>query len=358
MDTRIPVTILTGFLGAGKTTLLNKIIKKNPHKKLAVIENEFGEINIDSDLVVEVSEGVFELSSGCICCELNDELEAVLLKIINSGKKIDHLVVETTGIADPAPVAISFLTNPGIQKIFRLNAVVALVDARFIEQQLEDQEEAGKQITTADVVIINKTDQVERYQVETVRNILLRMNESARIIEAAFGEVKDVDFLELNSFSRENIIEYIQKDKTRFSGLSFNPKAKNSSGPDSGLLGNHRKKQHYTDISSCSFVFTEPLDVLRFTIWIRMVLNDHAMKLYRVKGILSFRDQQEKLVFQSVNNQYMTESGGLWGDEPRESKIVFIGKNIDRSSLARGLEACTSSEEFDPEKFYKAIFPA
>ena len=350
---RIPVTILTGFLGAGKTTLLNQLIRENPGKKIAVIENEFGEINIDSDLVVGVEDGIFELSSGCVCCELNDELITVLQKLIKTHPGIHHLVVETTGIADPAPVAMSFLADETIQSAFRLDAVITLVDARFIEQQLEDQEEACKQVAIADVVLVNKTDKVDAYQKETVTNIVKRMNNQALIRESAFGKVEGIDLLNLKAFSRENILN-AKIETPSLGGLSFN--AFSSPLEKSPALNPNQKTQLHSDISSCSFVFPEPLDLLKFDIWMRMLLNDVAFKIYRVKGILNFKDYKEKLVFQSVNNQYVSESAGNWGNEERISKIVFIGKKIKKEILAQGMAICCSDKPYEPSEFLKLFF--
>ena len=351
---RIPVTIITGFLGAGKTTLLNSLIKKNAGKKLAIIENEFGEINIDSDLVIGADNGIFELSSGCICCELNDELINVLFKLLNSQKQIDHLIVETTGIADPGPVAMSFLSDAKIQSIFRLDAIVTLADAQFIEQQLEDQEEACRQIAVADIVIINKVDKVEPYQKDTVKNIIRRMNSQAQIAESSFSEVAGVDILELKSFSKDGLLQTKFDDQPRkLSERTFSP-VEASKKPFS-LFAPSTKPNIHSDIASFSFVFPESLDLLRFDIWIRAILNDKSLKLYRVKGILSFRNIDEKLIFQAVNNQYITDSAGLWGQEERSNRIVFIGKNLSREFLQNGLQECCTEEPFEPEKFFRFL---
>lgn len=354
-DQRIPVTILTGFLGAGKTTLLNHLIEHNSGKKIAVIENEFGEINIDSQLVVGVKDDIFELSNGCVCCELNDELIVILQKLISSHSGIHHLVVETTGIADPTSVVRSFLIDETVQKAFRIDGVVTLVDARFIEQQMENQEEACKQVAIADVILINKTDMVDAYQKDTVSNIIKRMNNQAIIKEAVYGKTEGIDLLNLNAFSKENILTSTI-EKSTLSGFSFNPMP--SFFTKGAALNPSYNKPIHSDISSCSFVFEEAIDLLKFDVWMRMLLNDVAFKLYRVKGILNFKDVEEKLVFQSVNNQYVSEFADVWGEGERVSKIVFIGKNIDEDIIVKGLAICCSDKPYESSEFYKLFFGA
>ena len=351
---RIPVTILTGFLGSGKTTLLNHIIKQNTGKKIAIIENEFGEINIDSELVIKSEDGIFELSNGCICCSLNGELVEILLKLVNSNRHIDHLVIETTGIADPGPVAISFLSDYKIQTMFRLDAIVTLVDAQFIEQQLESTPEANKQVAIADVVLLNKTDKVEKYQIDAVRNIIARMNPQAQIFTCEFGAVKDINLLEINGFGTENIL------KTNYENLHDKPKKRFSvntfeaNKPTLSLLG---KSIQHTAIGSYSYIFPEPLDVIKFDTWLKVFLGNAPFQVFRGKGILNIEDFDKKVIFQSVYNQYVTEGGDLWNDEPHVSKIVFIGKNLNYELIAEGLDLCKMNDETDgyDEDFFEKI---
>lgn len=353
-NSRIPVTILTGFLGAGKTTLLNKLIAHNSDKKLAVIENEFGETSIDSDLVVGVENGIFELSNGCLCCSLNDDLIEVLQNLLKSSAKIDHLIVETTGIADPGPVAISFLADPEIQRNFRLDAIIALVDCLHIEQQLENQPEACKQVATADIVLLNKVDRSDPYQLDTVRNIIQRMNPQAKIFNCMYGNVEEVNLLNLNAFSKENVLEtnfesaYNTRKTQKY---SFNP----SQATNNSLIQNSKVIQH-SEIRSLSFVFPEQLDLLRFNIWIKIALTSSKSPLYRVKGILNIKGFKERMIFQGVNDQYAVEEGNSWQEgETKETKLVFIGKNLDQDYLSKCLKACISDKPFDPAEFYNEI---
>lgn len=352
---RIPVTILTGFLGAGKTTLLNKLVKQNPDKKLAIIENEFGEISIDSDLVIAVEDDVFTLSNGCICCSLNGDLIELLLKLVNSNKKIDHLIIETTGIADPDPIALNFLSDQKVQMMFRLNAIVTMVDANNVERQLEEHEEACKQVAIADILIVNKIENIEVYEKETVTNILKRLNPHALMYDCNYGELGKFNLLEINAYQSENIL------KTLFERNYNQPKPKKyimasiGTKPNNMLLNNYTKHIKHSNIASFSFVFSEELDILKFDRWIRMLLNLNPY-IYRIKGILSLDEEEEKVIFQSVRDQFVTERAGLWGNQERINKIVFIGKNLDKTLIESGLRKCYfTGDPFSLEDFAQMV---
>jgi G3E family GTPase len=356
-DSRIPVTIITGFLGAGKTTLLNQLIKQNEGKKLGIIENEFGEVPIDNELVIKAEDGIFEMSNGCICCSLNDDLVSILTKLVNRKDRIDHLIIETTGIADPGPVANCFLADPSVKNALRLGAIITLVDGQFVEQQLENNDEACKQVALADVVLINKTDRIEEYLKDTIRNIIRKMNPYATIFTSNYGIVENVDLLNLNSFSNDAVLktkfetEYDERGKVKY---SLNPDY--VSDPISSVVVNKFKTHKHSEVSSLSFIFPQPLDPFRFDLWIRMTLNRRDAILYRSKGILQFKNLGYKIIFQAVNNQFVTEKGNDWAStEERESKIVFIGKNLDKEYFELGLKACIDTQEFNPEKFYNAL---
>ena len=345
-DSRIPVTILTGFLGSGKTTLLNELIKQNPEKKFAIIENEFGEVNIDSELVVGVEDGIFELSNGCVCCTLNTELVATINSIIEKFPNINHLLVETTGIADPGPVANSFIADVSVQAKFRLDAIVALADAQFIEQQLVQHEEARKQIAMADTIILNKVDKCDSYLLETVANVIKRINPAAPIVHSSYGKVTDIDILNLHAFSASAVMK-----------LNFAlPRIAVTSGRFLAAKGKPTNHHTHSDITSHSIIIEQPLDILKFDTWMNLMLNFNAQNFYRIKGILNMEDFDQKVIFQAVNNQYVSESGGKWGDEERITKMVFIGKNLDKELLEQGLNQCCYSQEFvSPEEFYKSV---
>jgi G3E family GTPase len=324
IDSRIPVTILTGFLGSGKTTLLNQLIRQNPERKIAVIENEFGEIGIDSDLVVNTDGSVFELSNGCVCCSLNGELLDTLQMLMDRQDKIEHLIIETTGIADPGPVALSFLSDSDVQNFFRLDAIVTVVDSRLVERQLESQPEVGKQVALADVLLLNKADEVEPYLLETAKNIVQRINPQALVVESSFGQTGLVNLLDIKAFNPETVLN--QKWKKPSPNLQLAPDYKHT---------------NHIALNSHSFEIEEPLDLIKFDSWVAMMLYMNANTLFRIKGILSIAELDDKLVFQSVYNQYVSQSGGKWAEEEdRKTRIVFIGKNLDREALKKGLRQC------------------
>jgi G3E family GTPase len=206
----------------------------------------------------------------------------------------------------------------------------------------------------ADIVIINKIDKVEAYQKDTVRNIIKRMNSQAQIAESSFGEVVGFDVLNLKSFSQESLLQTKFDDKPKkLTERHFSPAP--SVEKPMALFAPGMKSNVHSDIACFSFVFPEALDLLRFDIWMRTILNHKSLRLYRVKGILSFRNIDEKLIFQAVNNQYLTDSAGMWGQEERSNKIVFIGKNLSREFLLNGLHECCTEEPFEPEQFYKFL---
>lgn len=327
-DPRIPVTILTGFLGSGKTTLLNHLIRQSADRRIAVIENEFGEINIDSDLVINKDGSVFELSNGCVCCSLNGELTDTLYMLLERQEKIDYLIIETTGIADPGPVALSFLSDEQIQDSYRLDAVVTVVDTQQIERQLESQPEVGKQVALADVLLFNKTQEVEPYVLDTAKNIVKRINPQAIVLEANYAKIDPQLLLDKQAFDPETVLKQEWKKPT----------------PQLVLAPDYKHTQHVA-LNSHSFELTEPLDLIRFDTWIATMLYLNANTLFRIKGILNVAEMDEKIVFQSVYNQYVSQSAGKWAaDEPRSTRIVFIGKNLDRALLEKGLSQCIYSE--------------
>lgn len=345
---KIPVTIITGFLGAGKTTLLNHLISQHKEKRFAVIENEFGEVGIDGALVMDAKEGIFELSNGCLCCTLNDDLINVLQKILDRDRKIEHLLVETTGIADPGPIAMTFLSDPYVKEAFCIDGIVTLTDAQFIEQQLEDQEVACNQVTMADVIIINKIDRVDSYQTDTVKNIIRRMNPGSRILLHGKDSTFDVNLLQLNAFSEQSFLSAFNNSKKQTYSYQ------KDTASYSNLLSSTKQVRH-ADIHSHSFVFKAPLDVLKFNIFIRALLTEQ-LNVFRIKGILNLNAVEEKILFQAVNSQYATDSMGPWiSEDERETKIVFIGKKLNNTLIQDALDLCSSPEAFEPEIFYNQL---
>lgn len=321
VDYRIPVTIITGFLGAGKTTLLNKLIAQNKFKKFAIIENEFGEINIDSDLIVNVdNNNIFELSNGCICCSLNDDLLGVLNNLLDSEKPFHHLIIETTGIADPSSVIYPFISDYDIQQQFRLDGVVCLVDAVNISDILKAEQEATKQIALADIIILNKKSDVSAEFLQNVKSEIFSINQFSEVIETDFAELRDKNILDLQVMTPEGVAEYVEKVKS---------------------VNNANKSffKHIQNVQAHSFVIDGEIDYDNFSRWVDffMLLNQNT--LYRIKGILAFEGSKQKMIAQSVKTSFLMTEGELWDDnEIKKSQIVIIGKNLDKAKIEENLK--------------------
>jgi G3E family GTPase len=341
-DHRIPVTILTGFLGAGKTTLLNHLIQSNPNEKIIVIENEFGEVAIDQDLVMKVDDSIFTLSDGCICCNLNLELLDVLGQV-SEIEGITHLIIETTGVADPGPVILAFLEDEQVQFKFQLNAVIALADVGRIERQLETIPEAGKQIALADVIVLSKGDVAEAYTRDTARNIISRMNPLALVVDGKLGDTGSTNLLELHAFRADKLqeqvdaIEHKQKSIRLLSGQLKEATSMHASP----LVAKNVMPSHLA-LQSFSFRLEEELDFLIFRTWINLQLTLFGSRIYRVKGILYFKDMDGAFVFQSVQDQYVLQPAAKSPSEPGVSRLVFIGHHLDEDILGKGLVQCTA----------------
>lgn len=333
---RIPVTILTGFLGAGKTTLLNEIIKKNASYKFAVIENEFGDIPIDNELIVDVDNGIFELSNGCICCTLNGELAQTLLDLVASEREFDHLIVETTGVAEPDGVAAAFVTDPVIQQHFRLDATICLVDAHHAEEIIEEREEAKRQVTFADFILINKADEVSKSYLHKLENQLKYINSFADIHPCNYGKIT-LNLLELNAYEAHKVAQKIDQ--------SYQLEQHHPAGEDCNEHCTHDHEQdshhHSHDIVTQSFIIEQPIDILKFRHWLNVLLMIQGKHLYRVKGIMQFKYQDHKTIIQSVKQMCVFTAGDAWKKtEIKSTKIVFIGKHLRRDILEKQLKNC------------------
>lgn len=316
----IPVTILTGFLGSGKTTLLNNLIGKHPEKKFAIIENEFGDINIDNDLVKGEEDSIFELSNGCVCCTLNDELVTVLRDLLHSGKEFNHLIIETTGMAEPSGVAETFVSDPGIQSVFRLDGTICLVDAAHLLNIVREREEAKKQITFADYILLNKSEQVDATTLKKVKSKVREINPFATIEDTNFAQ-SDKNLLALDAYNAGKIEQNIEAAKAH--------------------THHDHNHSHTNDVQSHSFIFNEPFDFMKFMHWTNMLLKVQGQNLYRVKGIMNFRGESEKMIFQSVQTTAAFTRGEKWKvGEQRDSRLVFIGKGLKREAFERALRNC------------------
>jgi G3E family GTPase len=319
----IPVTIITGFLGAGKTTFLNQIITQNSTKKFAIIENEFGEINIDSQLVISTNENIFELTNGCICCTLNGDLAALLNKLVTGNYEFDHLIIETTGIADPAAVAAVFLTDYNIQTIFKLDGVICLLDTQNVLDILGVEDEASKQIAFSDFLVFNKIAQTGLDMQNQITQTIKAINPFAGIVFCNFAQTNTQPLLNLQAY---------KKEKTQFK-LGIN------------LTQNQPfifTKQHsHHNIVSQGFIIGPSLDLLKIRHYFTVMLFIQGTYFYRIKGILNIEGLDKKLIIQSVKGAPVFTDGDAWQqEEKRETRIVFIGKELKREILEKGLMQC------------------
>ena len=315
---QIPVTVLTGYLGAGKTTLLNRILSEKHGKKYAVIVNEFGEIGIDNDLVVGADEEVFEMNNGCICCTVRGDLIRIMGGLMKRKDKFDGIIIETTGLADPAPVAQTFFVDDEVRQSSKLDAIVTVVDAKHLLLRLEDTHEAEEQIAFADVILLNKTDLVSADELKAVEAKIRSINAYAKLHHTTKCDIALDLVMARGAFDLERILEI-----------------------EPEFLGEDHHHHHNDDIQSFSFKIAEPLDHERFTKWIGSVVAVQGVDILRSKGILAFKDEPRRFVFQGV---HMLLDGDLqreWkSDEPRDSRLVFIGRNLDKEALRAGFESC------------------
>ncbi len=357
---KTPVTVLTGYLGAGKTTLLNRILTEDHGKRYAVIVNEFGEIGIDNDLVVGADEDVFEMNNGCVCCTVRGDLIRVvsgLMKRQRPGKPaFDAIIVETTGLADPGPVAQTFFVDDEVKAKTQLDSVTALVDARHVMARLDDSREAREQVAFADQIILNKTDLVSADELVTVEARLRGLNPLAPILRAERANVPLDQILGRHGFDLERINEVRPEFLNPPHGADGHVHDEHCGHDHHDHRHGHghdhhhdhhdhgpRGHAHEDDIKGIALSLDRPVDGQRFTQWLDRLLGEQGQNILRAKGIIDVKGEDRRLVFQAV---HMILEGDLqkpWGEaERRWSRAVFIGRDLNEAELRAGFESCAA----------------
>jgi G3E family GTPase len=444
---RIPVTVLTGFLGSGKTTLLNRILTENHGQRIAVIENEFGEIGVDQELVINAEEEIFEMNNGCICCTVRGDLIRILGNLMTRRDKFDRIVLETTGLANPGPVAQTFFVDAAMREKFALDGIVTLIDARHFDQQIVNSEETATQVAFADVIVLNKADLVTTEQLDALEQKVRGMNALARIVRADPQERARVPMnavLGIGGFDLARALEYkptflepeypfewagafelspgnyslvLQEgpdpsievvicevhsddklDPLKAAERVFTLFSTPGTGVESGGILSPSLRMHRLELSGGEsrfvvriakaghyWLFTEhlppefslrlvgpdsreriaevqhdfdpghshdervgsyslesprPLHPQRFQSWLTEVLESQGTRLYRMKGFLNFQGSDDRIVIQGVHMVVDTSALGPWGNRPRRTQLVFIGRELDREALSAGFQGC------------------
>jgi len=341
MSEKIPVTVLTGYLGAGKTTLLNRILTEPHGQRFAVIVNEFGEIGIDNDLIVGADEEIFEMTNGCVCCTVRGDLVRILDGLMKRKGKFDAIIVETTGLADPAPVAQTFFVDEDVQKNARLDAVVTVADAKWLSDRLKDAPEAKNQIAFADVIVLNKTDLVSKAELNEVEARIRAINPYARLHRTERCQVALADVLDRGAFDLDRILD-IEPDFLEVGDAHDHDH--HHHGHDHHHDHDHGhglKHYHDEDMQSLSLRTDKPLDPNRFMPWLQNLVASEGQKILRSKGILAFHDDDDRYVFQGVHMMLEGDHQRQWKDqEPRESLLVFIGRELPEQAIRAGFASC------------------
>jgi G3E family GTPase len=348
----IPATILTGFLGSGKTTLLKRVLEEAHGQKIAVIENEFGEENIDSDiLVTESKEQIIQMSNGCICCTIREDLRATLQLLAAKKRKglldFDRVVIETTGLADPGPVAQTFFMDDEIAETFLLDSILTLVDAKHAAQQLNDRQEARRQVGFADQIFISKTDLVAKDETEALMHRLKHMNPRAPQKAVHFGDVSLKEVFDLRGF---NLNAKLDIDPDFLKEEEEHAHHEHEHGHEHGehcdhpshAHENHGHHHHHDDdVKSFVFKADRAFDAAKLEDFLGAVVNIYGPRMLRYKGVLNMKGSDRKVIFQGVHQLMGSDLGPLWGkDEQRNSKMVFIGIDLPKEIFLQGLEQC------------------
>jgi len=350
-ETQIPVTVLTGYLGAGKTTLLNRILTEQHGKTYAVVVNEFGEIGIDNDLVVDADEEVFEMNNGCVCCTVRGDLIRIVGGLMKRKGRFDGIIVETTGLADPGPVAQTFFVDDEVKAKTRLDSVTTVVDAKHVLLRLADSREAVEQIAFADQIVLNKTDLVSEAELAEVERRIRRLNPLAPIHRAVKADVPLDAILGRGAFDLQRITEL---DPEFLNPAHGEPGHVHDEHCDDDHHHHHDHDHHHHDhdhgegghahedqsIKGVALSLDRPVDGEKVTRWLNEVLQAQGPDILRAKGIIDVKGEDRRLVFQAVHMILDGELQRAWKDgERRWSRLVFIGRNLDEAKLRAGFEA-------------------
>ncbi|WP_099021173.1 CobW family GTP-binding protein [Mycolicibacterium palauense] len=323
VDERVPVTVITGFLGSGKTTLVNRILTEQHGRRIAVIENEFGEVGIDDALVLDAEEGIFEMNNGCICCTVRGDLLRILGALMRRRDRFDQILIETTGLADPAPVVQTFFIDDEIRDRLRLDAIVTMVDAAHVLDHLDEvkpddiENEAVEQVAFADRMILNKVDLVDEKHLAIVENRLRAINGGAEIVRAQDAKVEVDRILDVAAFDLQRVLT------------------------DDPAFLERTDHHHDQTVTSVGLQIDGDLDIDRLNAWLGDLLGYRGDDIFRSKGILALEGQERQYVFQGVHMLFDDTEGRAWSpDESRTNRMVFIGRNLDRAELEDGFRAC------------------
>jgi len=342
----IPATILTGFLSSGKTTLLKRVLSEAHGQKIAVIENEFGEENIDNDILVsETKEQIVQMSNGCICCTIREDLREALQLLAAKKRKglldFDRVVIETTGLADPGPVAQTFFMDDEIAESFLLDSILTLVDAKHADKQLDDRQEARRQVGFADQIFISKTDLVSKGEVEALVHRLKHMNPRAPQTQVHFGDVPIKNVFDLRGFNlnaKLDIDPDFLKEDDHEHGHDHDHDHDHEHGEHCDHPHHHA---HDDDVKSFVFRSERPFDPLKLEDFLGAIVNIYGPRMLRYKGVLNMKGTERKVIFQGVHQLMGSDLGPEWADgEQRLSKMVFIGIDLPRDIFLQGLEQC------------------
>ena len=342
---KIPVTVLTGYLGAGKTTLLNRILSEPHGKKFAVIVNEFGEIGIDNELVVNADEEVFKMNNGCICCTVRGDLVRIIDGLMRRKGKFDAIIVETTGLADPAPVAQTFFMDEAVGAKTKLDAVVTVADAKWLAERLKDAPEAKNQIAFADVILVNKTDLVAPEKLSELEARIRGLNPYARLHRTQRANIDINEVLGRNAFDLDRILtiepDFLEGEDHDHHHDHHHDHGDHDHGPNHSHHGDGLKHYHDEEMQSVALRTDKALNPDKFFPWIQDLVATDGPNILRCKGILSFKDDPQRFVFQGVHMILDGDHQRPWrADEVRHSRIVFIGRNLPEDKIRQGFESC------------------